>query len=64
MVPIQQQELQLKTNAEMPAHFQTHERKIEESIKISNNKFKTGNIASCLRKWKEITSGKFLTNGY
>ena len=58
MVPIQQQELQLKTKADMSAHCDTQVRKIEESIKISNKKFKAGNIASCLSKWIEITSNK------
>ena len=52
MVPIQQQELQLKTQAETPAHCDIQVRKIEESIKISNKKFKAGNIASSLGKWK------------
>ena len=58
MAPIQQQELQLKTKADMSAHCDTQVRKIEESIKTSNKKFKAGNIASCLSKWKEITSNK------
>ena len=58
MVPIRQQELQLKTKAEIPAHCDTQVRKIEEDIKISNKKFKARNIASCLSKWKEITSDK------
>ena len=60
MVPIQQQELQLKTKAEMLAHCDTRVRKIEESIKISNKKFKAGNITTCLSKWKEITSAKWV----
>ena len=34
--------------------------KIEEGIKISNKKFKAGNIASCLSKWREITSDKWV----
>ena len=34
--------------------------KIEEGIKISNKKFKAGNIASYLSKWKEITSDKWV----
>ena len=54
MVPIRQQELQLKSKAETPAHCDTKVRKIEEDIKISNTKFKAGNIASCLSKWKEM----------
>ena len=54
MVPIRQQELQLKSKAETPAHCDTKVRKIEEDIKISNKKFKAGNIASCLSKWKEM----------
>ena len=58
MVPIRQQELQLKTKVEIPAHCDTQVRKIEEDIKISNKKFKARNIASCLSKWKEITSDK------
>ena len=41
----------------MPAHCDTLVRKIKD-IKISNKKFKAGNIASCLGKWKEITSDK------
>ena len=57
MVPIRQ-ELQLKTKAEMLAHCDTQVRKTEKSIKISNKKFKAGNIASCLSKWKEIISDK------
>ena len=40
MVPIRQQELQLKTKAEMAAHCDKQVRKIEEDIKISNKKFK------------------------
>ena len=60
MVPIRQQELQLKTKAEMPAQCDTQVRKIEESIKISNKKSKAGNIASCLNKWKKITSDKWV----
>ena len=60
MVPIRQQELQLKTKAEMAAHCDKQVRKIEEDIKISNKKFKAGNIASCLGKWKEITSDKWV----
>ena len=60
MVPIRQQELQLKTKVEIPAHCDTQVRKIEEDIKISNKKFKAGNIASCLSKWKEISSDKWV----
>ena len=60
MVPIQRQELQLKTQAETPARCDTQVRKIEESIKISNKKFKAGNIASSLGKWKQITSDKWV----
>ena len=60
MVPIRQQELQLKSKAEMPAHCDTQIRKVEEDIKISNKKLKAGNIASCLSKWKEITSDKWV----
>ena len=56
---IRQQELQLKTKAEMPANCDTQVRKIEEYIKISNKKSKAGNIASSLNKWKEITSNKW-----
>ena len=52
-VPIRQQELQLKTEAEMPAHCDTQVRKTEEFIKISNKKFKAGNIACCLSKWNK-----------
>ena len=59
-VPIRQQELQLRTEAEMPAHCDTQVRKTEEFIKISNKKFKAGNIACCLSKWKEITSDKWV----
>ena len=59
MIPIRQ-ELQLKTKADMPAHCHTQVRKFEESIKISNRKFKAGSIASCLSKWKEITSDKWV----
>ena len=44
----------------MSAHCDTQVRKIQESIKISNRKFKAGNIASCLGKWKEITSDKWI----
>ena len=55
MVPIRQQELQLKSKAETPAHCDTQVRKIEEDIKISNKKFKAGNIASCLSKQKDIS---------
>ena len=36
--------------------------KIEESIKISNEKFKAEITASCLSKWKEITSDKWILN--
>ena len=43
-----------------PAHCNTQVRKIEEFIKISNKKFKAGSIASCLNKWKEITSDKWV----
>ena len=43
----------------MPAHCDTQVRKVEEYIKISN-KFKAGNIASCLSTWKEITSDKWV----
>ena len=60
MVPIRQQELQLKSKAETQAHCDTQVRKIEEYIKISNKKFKAVNIASCLSKWKEITSDKWV----
>ena len=42
----------------MSAHCGTQVRTIQESIKISNRKFNAGNIASCLSKWKEITSDK------
>ena len=48
MVPIRQ-EVQLKSKTEMPAHCDTLVRKIKD-IKISNKKFKAGNIASCLSK--------------
>ena len=51
-VPIWQQELQLKSKAEIPAHCDTLVRNIEEYIKMSNKKLKSGNIASCLSKWK------------
>ena len=44
----------------MPAHCDTQVRKTEEFIKISNKKFKAGNIACCLSKWKEITSDKWV----
>ena len=44
----------------MPAHCGTQVRKIEEDIKISNRKFKAENIASCLSKWEEITSNKWV----
>ena len=54
LVPIRQQELQLKSKAETPAHCDTKVKKIEEDIKISNKKFKAGNISSCLSKWKEM----------
>ena len=60
MVPMRQQELQLKSKAELPTHCDTQVRKIQESIKISNKKFEAGNIASCLSKWKEITSDKWV----
>ena len=60
MVPIRQQELQLKTNAEIPTHCDTQVRKTQESIKISNKKFKARNIASHLSKWKEITFDKWV----
>ena len=59
-VPIRQQDLQLKSKAEIPAHCDTQVRKIEEYIKMSNKKLKAGNIASCLSKWKEITSNKWV----
>ena len=49
MVPIRQ-EVQLKSKTEMPAHCDTLVRKIKEDVKISNKKFKAGNIASCLSK--------------
>ena len=62
MVPIQTQELQRKTKVKVPAHCKTLVRNIEESIKILNKKFKAGNIASCLRKLKEITSEKWVLN--
>ena len=62
MVPIRQQELQLKSKAKTPTHCDTQVRKIEEYIKISNKKFKAGNIATCLSKWKEITSDKWVQN--
>ena len=39
----------------MPAHCDTLVRKIMEDIKISNKKFKAGNIASCLSKQKDIS---------
>ena len=58
MVPIRQQDLQLKSKSEMAAHCDTLVRKIKEDIKISNKKFKAGNIASYLSKWKGITSDK------
>ena len=45
IIPIWQHELQLKTKAEMPAHCDTQVRKTEEYTKISNKKFKAGNIA-------------------
>ena len=60
MVPIRQQELQLKTKAEIPTHCDTQVRKTQESIKISNKKFKARNIASRLSKWKEITFDKWV----
>ena len=60
MVPSRQEELQLKSKAEMPAHCDTLVRKIKEDIEISNKKFKAGKIASCLGKWKEITSDKWV----
>ena len=44
----------------MPAHCDTLVRKIMEDIKISNKKFKAGNIASCLGNGKKL----LLTNGY
>ena len=49
MVSIRQ-EVQLKSKTEMPAHCDTLVRKIKEDVKISNKKFKAGNIASCLSK--------------
>ena len=48
----------------MPAHCDTQVRKIEEDIKNSNKKFKAGNIASCLSKWKEITFDKWALNTF
>ena len=48
MAPIREQELQLKSKAETPAHCETQVRKIVGDIKISNKKYKAGNIASCL----------------
>ena len=60
MVPIRFEELQLKTKVKMPADCDTQVRKIEESIKILNKKFKAGNNAFCLSKWKEITSDKWV----
>ena len=44
----------------MAAHCHTQVRKIKEDIKISNKKFKAGNIASCLNKWKGISSDKWV----
>ena len=60
MVLTRQQELQLKTKAEMPAHCDTQVRKIEENIKKSNKKFKARNIESCLSILKEISSDKWI----
>ena len=42
----------------MPPHCNTQVKNFQESIKTSNKKFKARNIASCLSKWKEITSDK------
>ena len=50
----------IKSKAETPAHCDTQVIKIVGDIKISNKKFKAGNIASCLSKWKEITSDKWV----
>ena len=60
MLPIRQPKSQPKTKAEMLPHCDTQVRKIEEPIKISNKKFNAGNIASCLSKWREITSDKWV----
>ena len=60
MVPIREQELQLKSKAETPAHCETQVRKIVGDIKISNKKYKAGNIASCLSTWKEVTCDKWV----
>ena len=46
----------------MPAYCDSQVKKIEKPIKISNKKFKAENIASCLSKWKEITSDKWVLN--
>ena len=43
----------------MPPHCNTQVKNFQESIKTSNKKFKARNIASCLSKWKEITSDKW-----